>query len=207
MLSVPPRPGRHARLVALSGIDASGKGYTASRLVPLLKQSGETVALVNLDGWLNLPPVRFSAVDPASHFYRHAFRFGELFERLIDPLVESGSVEAPADLVEETATAYHRHTYRFCNISTVLLEGIFLLRRELRQRYDFRVWVDCDVPLALERALARRQEGLSPEETRRAFETIYFPAQRIHFAEDDPVASADLIFENGAREGGAASGE
>jgi uridine kinase len=37
-----------------------------------------------------------------------------------------------------------------------------------------------------ERALARSQEGLPPEETLRDYETIYFPAEQIHLERDDP---------------------
>jgi uridine kinase len=38
----------------------------------------------------------------------------------------------------------------------------------------------------LERAIARAQEGLTPDDTIRAYRTIYFPAQEIHFARDNP---------------------
>ena len=34
------------------------------------------------------------------------------------------------------------------------------------------------------------------EETIKAYETIYFPAQKIHFVKDEPQKNADLIFKN-----------
>jgi hypothetical protein len=49
---------------------------------------------------------------------------------------------------------------------------------------------------ALARAIECAQEGLSPAHTIAAYETIYFPAQRIHLAQDKPRENADLIFEN-----------
>ena len=49
---------------------------------------------------------------------------------------------------------------------------------------------------ALKRALARRQENLPVHETIRAYETIYFPAQRIHLRQDRPRETADLIIRN-----------
>ncbi|SRR6266567_2299176 len=65
-----------------------------------------------------------------------------------------------------------------------------------RNLFDLTIWVDCSFPTALARALARAQEGLSPAETIRAYETIYFPAQKIHFARDNPRETADLIIDN-----------
>ncbi len=50
--------------------------------------------------------------------------------------------------------------------------------------------------IALERAIARGQERLPANETIRAYETIYFPAQQIHFASDNPRAAADFIIKN-----------
>ncbi|HYR90451.1 MAG TPA: hypothetical protein VE422_40645 [Terriglobia bacterium] len=50
--------------------------------------------------------------------------------------------------------------------------------------------------MALERAVARGREGLPFAETVRAYETIYFPAQRLHFERDHPRAAADFIIRN-----------
>ena len=54
---------------------------------------------------------------------------------------------------------------------------------------------------ALERALQRGQEGLPPEETIRAYQTTYFPAQEIHFRVDEPQAAADVVWVNDPRLG------
>lgn len=43
---------------------------------------------------------------------------------------------------EETATAYRPYRYEFSDIDVNVLEGVFLLKRELRGYYDTRVWVD-----------------------------------------------------------------
>jgi uridine kinase len=192
-------PAGESMLVAVSGIDGAGKGHVTARLVAALGRRGLRIAGINLDGWLNLPPLRFSSERPAEHFYRHAIRFDELFERLILPLRHERSIRLEADLVEETAARYHRHLYEFDDVDAIVLEGIFLLKRALRSEYDARVWVECSFETALERALARGQEGLSREATIRAYETIYFPAQRIHFALDRPREAAEIVVVNDPR--------
>jgi uridine kinase len=48
----------------------------------------------------------------------------------------------------------------------------------------------------LDRAIARAQEGLPPAETIRAYQSIYFPAQKMHFERDHPQAAATMIVGN-----------
>ena len=81
----------------------------------------------------------------------------------------------------------------------MVLEGAYLFKRAYRGHFDLAVWVDCSWETALERSIARAQEGLSPDETVVAYRTIYFPAERLHFALDDPKSSADLVVINDHR--------
>jgi len=185
-----------ALLVGLSGIDGSGKGYLAGHLVTALTVCGLKTAAINVDGWLNLPTVRFDALQPGENFYENALRLDELFLRLVSPLREKRSARVTMDWVEEAATASRPYTYDFDNLDVIVLEGVYLFKRAYRRHFDLAVWVDCSWETALERSVARSQEGLPPEETVRAYRTIFFPAEEIHFARDTPRESADMIVPN-----------
>lgn len=186
-------------LVGVSGIDAAGKGYVAHRLVDELQQRGIRAAAIGADGWLNLPEERFDTARPAPHFYENALRLEEMFSILLLPLSESRSVDVVADLAEETAHAYHSHRYRFQDLDVAVVEGIYLFKRLFRPHFDLALWVECSFETALERALRRGQEGLGESATQHAYDTIYFPAQRLHFEFDAPRDGADLILMNDDR--------
>jgi len=112
--------------------------------------------------------------------------------------------EVEVDFAEEAGLAYSRQTYSFYDIDVILLEGIFLLKQQFQHLYDLSIWIDCTFKTALEPALKRGQEGLPPDEVTHAYETIYFPAQVIHFAMDHPRQAASIVFRNDPRivEGG-----
>ena len=189
-------PAERALLVAISGIDSSGKGYCSELLNRALLELRFNTALIHADGWLNLPGVRFGKENLAQHFYDHAFRFDKMFESLVLPLRDRRSVSLTFDFTEETATAYRPKRVEFNNVDIVLLECIFLFKRQLLSHYDFSIWIDCSFETALRRAIARGQEGLGRDATILAYETIYFPAQRIHLAIDRPREAASCIFNN-----------
>lgn len=188
-------PGR-SLLVGLSGIDASGKGYVANQIVCRLWQQSIHAVPINIDGWLNLPAARFSSINPGEHFYHHAIRFPELFSQLVQPLRAARSIRLEADFAEETASEYRKHNYSFTDVDVIVLEGVFLFKREFLDYYDLRVWVDCSFETALKRAINRGQEHLPAAETIKAYDNIYFPAQLFHFKRDHPRAHADLIIDN-----------
>jgi uridine kinase len=189
-------PPQRALLVGISGIDAAGKGFIAARIAKSLEKRGLKPAVINVDGWLNLPHVRFHQRNPAKHFYENAIRFDEMFERVVLPLRDTRSLNGESDFAEETATTFRKHHYCFRDIDVVILEGIFLLKPAYRDHFDLTVWIDCSFATALRRAIKRGQENLSPHETERAFEKIYFAAQRLHIDRDDPRGAADIILMN-----------
>jgi uridine kinase len=201
--SIDPRRGI---LTAVTGIDGCGKGYVTARIVDAIRAQGCRVAAVNVDGWLNLPHKRFDPSHSAEHFYHHAIRFDEMFSQLVFPLRDRRSVRVETDYVEETAAEYRRHIYEFDAVDVIMLEGIYLLKRAFQAFYDVSVWIDCTFETALERAIARAQEGLPPEDTVRAYRTIYFPAQEIHLERDNPRAAATLIVNNDVQLGPVAIG-
>ncbi len=191
-------PPQRSVLTAITGIDSCGKGYVTTRIVDALQTEGVHAVTINIDGWLNLPDKRFDAANPAEHFYVHAIRFEEMFAQLVLPLRDHRSLRTVADYAEETATEYRPHVYKFEDVDVILLEGIYLLKRAFRVHYDLSIWIECSYDRALERAISRAQEGLPLEETIRAYRTIYFPAQEIHFQRDNPKAAATFIFNNDA---------
>ena len=189
-------PATRALLVGISGIDGSGKGFVSAKLAEALRARSLNVALISADDWLNLPHVSINRDNYAEHFYEHAIRFDEMFERLIVPLRQNREINITADCADAKARTYREQCYDFRNIEIILLEGIFLFKPAYRRQFDLGVWIDCSFKCALERAIERGQEGLPPAETIKAFQTIYFPAQRIHLARDNPREAADIVFMN-----------
>jgi uridine kinase len=189
-------PATRALLVGISGVDGSGKGFITEKLADALRAKPLNVALISADDWLNLPHVSINRDNYGEHFYEHAIRFDEMFERLIVPLRQNREINITADCADAKATTYREQCYDFRNIDIVLLEGIFLFKPAFRHQFDLGVWIDCSFKCALERAIERGQEGLPPAETIKAFQTIYFPAQHIHLARDNPRDGADIVFMN-----------
>ena len=78
-------PETRSLLVGVSGIDGCGKGYLATQLQAHLAIHGVIPAILNVDGWLNLPQKRFDQNAPAVNFYDNAIRLDQFFSQLVLP--------------------------------------------------------------------------------------------------------------------------
>lgn len=196
-----PGEGSGALLVGISGIDASGKSTLARAVFARLVEAGITSAPLTVDWFHTRAHQRFltgaRAAEPpeahGQHFFQHAFRWTDLFDRLIDPLRARGACDAVVDVHDIKSDAMTPAHIRHAGVKVILLEGIFIFRREFASRFDLRIWVECPFEVAMGRALARNQEGLSPEAVRADYERVYFPAQRHHMSRDQPGAGAHLV--------------
>ena len=82
----------------------------------------------------------------------------------------------------------------------VLVEGVFLLRKELYQWWDLTVWLEVDTSVIMNRAIKRDKEYFGDEQTvQRIYENRCLPAQDYHIRRDLPKQNADItaIFESG----------
>src|SRR5262249_7131248 len=113
-------PATRALLVGISGIDGSGKGLVTIKVADALRDKSLNVAVISADDWLNLPNVCLNPENYAEHFYKHAIRFDEMFERLITPLCDHREVDVLADCGDAKATSHRKHRCVFRNIDIVL---------------------------------------------------------------------------------------
>jgi uridine kinase len=187
----------NALLVAMSGIDTSGKTRLSKELATALRERGHHVALIGITPWREPPESRFTSdpqADAGQHFYDNAFRFDAFFEQLVDPLRAARAIDLEAEVTHLCAGDPVTRRYNFRDVDVVLVEGIFLLRRDLRERYDLSIWLECTLQTALARAL-RRKEGLEEDELRHDYRQVYFAAQRVHLSRDEPKQAADLVLD------------
>ena len=182
--------------VAISGIDGSGKGFVAQQLQNLLEENGCRTALVSMDEWQMPKAVALMKENAAENFYHNVFRWNAFFDSFFIPLQKNRSIQLAVKHFSTPNDEVVIKKYDFSNINILLVEGIFLLKKDLAMFFDYKIWIDCSFETSLKRALQRNQEGLSNLELLNDYNTYYHPAQQYHFEKDEPRKNADTIFIN-----------
>ena len=184
--------------VAISGIDASGKGYTAKFLQEELGLKGYKVANINIDPWQNPIAVRLRKENAAENVYENIFKWDEFFDQLIFPLQKNKSIYLETEGIRGDADVYYPLIYDHINLDILLIEGILLFKKKYISHYDYKIWIDCSFETGLQRAIERNVERLDKERLIHDYKTFYYAAQRLHLEKDDPQKAADVIFNNNA---------
>jgi len=187
---------RTAFTVAISGIDASGKGYTTKMLQYELESKGYKVANINIDPWQNPIPVRLQQENAAENFYNNVFRWNNFFELLILPLQANRNIFLETTLIRTDADEYYNHIYNYSDIDFLLIEGILLFQKKYLPNYHYKIWIDCSFETGMQRAINRNVEKLDETKLIHDYDTFYYAAQRLHFKKDNPKACADTVFNN-----------
>jgi uridine kinase len=195
-------PGLHPVRVAIDGVDAAGKTTLANELIQPIERRGRRVIRASVDSFHRprAERLRQGSESPAG-YYADSFDHAALRRVLLVPLGPRGSrryrravfdyrADAPVDAPTEEAAPD----------SILLLDGVFLLRPELDDCWDFRVFVDVDFAETLRRACERGSERVgtaAADAVRHRYQVRYIPGQQIYLASVRPRERADVVVENG----------
>jgi uridine kinase len=164
-------------VIAIDGLDGSGKSQLAAGLTQALAAAGQTAVVLHVDDFRR--PAAFEAESQADSDVRESTRY---YDSYYDFAALDVTLRAFLDGGHDGAVA--------------ILEGVFVLRASLPAETPLIV-LEVSPDEARRRILARdRAKGRTVDEIVRRIERRYFPAQAHYRALFDPLARADVLVDN-----------
>ena len=147
------------------------------------------------DGFLNPPRTRHRrGKTSAEGFYRDAFDYGRMVRLLLDPLAPGGSgvyVREVYDVNREREV--HVPPEMAAPDAILVLDGIFMHRRELVMFWDFSVWLEVPFSVAIPRGTGRSYGDPDPDAP---VNKRYIDGQRLYMEECKPRERATMVIDN-----------
>jgi uridine kinase len=188
----------HPVRVAIDGPDCAGQEQLAEALEPLLARSGRQVIRATIDGFHRPRAERVGrgAESPEGYFH-DSFQYPAMRSALLDQLGPGGSLEFRRAVFDfRTDGPVDSPLEKAAPRAILLFEGLFLLRAELRDCWDFGVWLDITPTEILRRGILRNTPFQGEEKARRVFSVRYIPGQKLYLERDDPRAYANVVVDN-----------
>ncbi|MBL7497990.1 uridine kinase [Frankia sp. CNm7] len=185
--------------VAIDGPDAAGKTTLADELADRVGLRGRPVIRASVDGFHQPAATRRRRGSLSAEGYFHdAFDYDALRTRLLDPLRPGGDRRyQPASFDYRADTALDVPTERAPDNAVLLVDGVFLLRPELRAHWDLAIYLHISPAESLRRALDRDVEVFGSAGTvQERYKARYLPGQALYRDTATPHDQAHILIDN-----------
>jgi uridine kinase len=188
----------HPTRVAIDGPPAAGKTTLADELAVVLREQGRDVIRATIDDFLFPRALRYPRGEySAEGCYFDTHDHDALNRVLLDPLGPGGDRRFQPAVYDRTADTVLSPPVTTAPADAVLVfDGVFLLRPELIDRWDLRIFVSTVLEKTVDRAVVRERRVSSRTEVERRWRERYIPSQQFYFATVRPTEHADIIVHN-----------
>lgn len=185
--------------VGVNGITASGKTTFANELAEEMKNRGVQIIRTSIDDFHNPRVIRYAqGKESARGYYEDAHDYTAFKERLLKPLGPNGNLQYET-ISHNLITDMPVHNTPLVASPTMVLivDGTFLLKKEIEYLFDYKIFVDTDFETARNRGAERETEAFgSYEEAEKMFINRYHAACKMYIDEHNPKECANVIFQN-----------
>ena len=189
----------HPTRVAVDGPPAAGKTTLADELAFVLQNRGREVIRSSIESFLMPRAQRYRrGEDSPEGCYHDSFDFDALHRVLLAPLGPDGDRRFQQAVYDrDTDTALSPPVTTAAADAVLLFDGVFLLRPELIDRWDLRIFVSAAFEETLARARIRDLAPLgSAARVEQRFRNRYLPSQQHYFDTVRPTDLADIVVHN-----------
>ncbi|WP_044648415.1 uridine kinase [Paenibacillus terrae] len=167
-------------LVGIDGCGGSGKSTFAYKLKEELSNS----TIVHKDDF-HLPSSNIINTHPSKKPIGADFDWKRLLNQVLEPIRQERDGRYQR-YDWETDKLAEWHTVPAGGI--VIIEGVYSIRKELEDKYDFKIWVDCPREIRLSRGLERDGDC-----ARGMWEDNWMISEDIYVEAHKPFKKADLV--------------
>jgi uridine kinase len=173
-------------VVAIDGLSRAGKTTLVKKLGNLLKKMDRSYYILHIDDFITERSKRYNTGnDEWYEYYTLQWDVPWLEEHLFNKLPGSRILSLP--FYDSETDRQVLKEVEIGHVSVIILEGVFLLREQWRNAFDYAVYLDCPRDVRFSRESSSTQENLQK------FKQRYWKAEDFYLETVSPMDKADLI--------------
>ncbi|RKT09582.1 uridine kinase [Streptomyces sp. 1114.5] len=191
--------GQGRLMVGIDGFTAAGKTSFGHELAERISTAGRPVLRATLDDFKKPWKDRhLYDRESGEGYYRNAYDYDAVKRLLLGPCRSPEATSCVLCSIDPLTQKDHSsHRTPLASDAVLIVDGVFAFRPEINKYWDFRVWLQVDAELSVQRGADRDQDwaGSDAESIHR---NRYLVAERIYLQEVDPIPMMDVVIDNSA---------
>ncbi|WP_055070272.1 uridine kinase [Clostridium massiliamazoniense] len=181
-------------IVGIDGLGGAGKSTIVNSLKLQLEKENYPTYILHIDDFIHPKHIRYDSTKEEWYcYYNIQWRYDYLVEEILSPIKKGNEINKVIELYDKENDKYILQSLYIPHGSILILEGVFLQRKELRNYLDFVIYLDVPQEVRLNRVLVRDSYIGSLEDIKNKYQRRYFPAENKYLLEYCPIENADFV--------------
>ncbi|SHF17712.1 uridine kinase [Tissierella praeacuta DSM 18095] len=184
-------------IVGIDGLGGAGKSAITELLKTQLQNSNYYPVVLHIDDFIYPRYIRYDEFKEEWYcYYNIQWRYDYLIKEILLPVREGIEIDKQVELYEKENDLYILEQIKIPQGSILLIEGIFLQRKEIKEYFDYMVYVELPKDIRLSRVINRDTYIGDDKDIKLKYERRYFPAEDKYIKDYCPAENADFVLEN-----------
>ena len=186
------------KLIAINGIEGTGKTTFAERLTAYLLSQGHKAIHVSIDGFHHNRERRYSqGKDSAKGYYEDSYDEAAFADTVLVASQGEPPIYTPATHDLQTDMYLALPPIVISDDTMIITDGAYLFKAVYREHWDLKIYLKTDFDTARRRGAARDTDMLGGYiEAERKYQDRYHAASKLYISENMPEEMADMIIDN-----------
>lgn len=179
-------------IVGIDGLGGAGKSTISEELCQKFENHNYHTILLHIDDFIHVRKVRYNSAYPDWQcYYDFQWRY-DYFLDVIGKLKCAANTCVEIELYDKDNDTYYEQRLDVKQNTIVIVEGIFLQRKELKGLFDYMIYIDIPEDIRLSRVLKRDTYIGGEQEIIDKYHNRYFPAEHKYVEDYEPYKRADF---------------
>jgi uridine kinase len=186
-----PNTGR-SYIIAVDGLSGAGKTTLVNKLEPLLKQKC-SVVVIHMDDHIEKRNARYNTGHEEWYEYYYLQWDAEILKDGLFKSIYTGNSKLTLPFYEKSSDKIYTKTISVPPNSIVIIEGIFLQRKEWKAYYDYTIFIDCPREIRYDRVLNRDSYIGDKQAILDKYKRRYWLGEEYYLRSVNPMENANKI--------------
>ncbi|WMM23784.1 hypothetical protein RBU61_12715 [Tissierella sp. MB52-C2] len=181
-------------IIGIDGLGGSGKTTIVDSLKLRLSNRNYNTVILHIDDFIYPKNIRYNESEEEWYcYYNIQWRYDYLIKEILMPIKEGTEIHEEIEVYDKDNDIYTLEQIEIPQGSILLLEGVFLQRKEMREYFDYVIYLDVPKEVRLNRVINRDKYIGNSEDIKLKYERRYFPSEDKYIEEYCPIQNADYI--------------